>query len=139
MTIRHKYCHVDLISYSSFYISSNICFLKKLHNFLHNSFPVVLLCHPGYCISFCCPFIRQSCRQCFIVILFSTCCIFVCWLFLDIKCPWISLVCSIYMLFSNININSKYKFKYFLKTKISIQFKFQNSHFIGNKLFYSNI
>ena len=28
MTIRHCSCHADLVSYSSFYISSNICFLK---------------------------------------------------------------------------------------------------------------
>ena len=26
---------------------------------LHNSFPVVTLCHPGYCISFCCPSIGE--------------------------------------------------------------------------------
>ena len=36
MTIRHCLRHADLVSYPSFYISSNIsCFLKKPHHFVH--------------------------------------------------------------------------------------------------------
>ena len=57
MSIRHCFCHADLVSYSSFYISSNISVSFETSSFspLNNPFPVVPLCYPGYCIYFYCP------------------------------------------------------------------------------------
>ena len=62
MTIRHCFQHADLVSYPSFYISSNI--FVSLRNLIFFStsqiFALVSLCHPGYCISFCGPSIEGS-------------------------------------------------------------------------------
>ena len=76
----------------------------SLSSSFHNPFPVVSLCHPGYCVSFCCSFIGQSCRQSsFIVSLWFPHAAFPqagCYLFLDNKCPWVSLVWQILILLS---------------------------------------
>ena len=62
MTTRHCSWHADLVSHSSFYISSNIsASLRNLIIFtILHSFPIVPLCHSGYCIFFCCPYIEGS-------------------------------------------------------------------------------
>ena len=100
MTIRHCSWHADLVSYSS-----QICFLQKPHNFFHftilsSSVPVspwilyffLLSLHWG-----------ESCRQCFIVSIWFSHAVFLQvggGSFLDIKCPWVSLVCPIRILLS---------------------------------------
>ena len=59
------------------YISSNIPISLRIlkSSSLHNPFPVMFLCHPWYCISFCCPSIGGS-----LVGKVSYCCISECWL-----------------------------------------------------------
>ena len=107
MTIKCCYWLADLIG-----LLSSLCFLKHpyfpkqphhlhLHFLvLHFHFLVVFLCHPGYCISFCCLSIISNI---FFVSLWFKHAAFLhvtCWLFLDIKNPWVSLVCPIHILFS---------------------------------------
>ena len=92
----------DLVSYSLFHISSNICILKKHHHFLHFTIlsqfvtldivflSAVPLLHWG-----------QSCRQCFIVSIWFLHAAFLQvggYSFLDIRGPWVSLVCPICIL-----------------------------------------
>ena len=97
MTLRHCSRHADLVSFFSFYISSNIsvsstsqffpCSALKSPCILHF---FLLSLHWG-----------QSCRQCFIVSLCSPHSAFLqaggC-SFLDIKCLWVSLICPVRVL-----------------------------------------
>ena len=96
-----------LISSASchFYISSNIPIsLRNLIIFsTSQSFVVMSLCHSGYCFFLLSLHWGQSCRQFFIVRLWFPLAAFPhvgCWLFFDIKWPWVSLVCPIRILFS---------------------------------------
>ena len=106
MLIRYCFRHVDLVSYSSFYISLNI--FVSLRNFIIYStshlFPNIALMSPWILYFFLLSFhMEQSCRQCFIVSIWFPHAAFLQvggGSFLDIKCLWVSLVCPICILLS---------------------------------------
>ena len=99
MTIRHCFRHADLVScalFFSFYISLNISVsLRNLIIFSASQlFYSSVLMSPQILYFFLLSIHwGQFCRQCFIVnlrFLHAGCCSF-----LDIKCPWVNLVCPI--------------------------------------------
>ena len=104
MTIRHCYQCTDVVSHpSNLYFLVHPYSLKKPHNFsTSQSFPSSILMSPWILCFFLLSFHwGQSCKQCFIInLLFphaafphiSGC------LFLNIKCPWVNLVCSMCIL-----------------------------------------
>ena len=96
MTIRHCFWHSDLVSYPSFYISSNISisqvFLSSTLMSPWILYFFLLSLHQG-----------QPCRKCFIVGVWSPHAAFLHvggFSFFDIECAWVNLVCPIRILLS---------------------------------------
>ena len=106
MTKRHCYQCTDLVSYRSGpYFFEKFYSLKKPHYLLHFTIFSQWCPYVTLDISFlsAVPTLGQSCGQCFIVNLWFSHAVFLhagCWLFLDIKCLRVSLVCSISILLS---------------------------------------
>ena len=72
MTKRHCFWHADLVIYI---FPQTTVFLRNLIiSPIHNSFSVVPLCYPGYCISFCCPCLVDN----VLLLVFGFCMLHIC-------------------------------------------------------------
>ena len=106
MTIRHCFQSTCLVNHpSNIYFLKHSYFLNEHHYLLHLTIlsqrcPYVTM---DIVFFFAVPPLRQSCRQYFIVSFWFPHIAFlhvIGWLFFDIKCLWVSLVCPIHILLS---------------------------------------